>query len=205
MSSSSEPPDFERSHAAWRIWLGALGTDAEAALSAAFTYESLDEKARLAWLDALDADVPRLNVPRMAIYAPLLAVEQDEARRERMTLAMGELDDAPPPPRRALRAITTTGEHVCAIVSPVYLDFVELLVCRYHPDRGIVHASHDPLQSARMYSAPCEIDGETAEAAHLADVVEDLAHAIIADGRKGRRAPVALVRFAHLFDLGAPS
>ncbi|MEO6572919.1 MAG: hypothetical protein ABIP89_03705, partial [Polyangiaceae bacterium] len=99
MSSPIEPPDFERSHAAWRTWLGALGTDAEAALSAAFTYESLDEKARLAWLDALDADIPLLSVPRMAIYAPLLAVEKDEARRERMTLAMGELDDAPPPPR----------------------------------------------------------------------------------------------------------
>ena len=205
VSAPNEPPDFERSHAAWRIWLRALGTDAEAALSAAFTYESLDARARVAWLEALDVDLQQLNVPRVAIYAPLLAVERDEARRERISLAMGELGDVPRSPRRALRAICATGEHVCAIVSPLYLDFVELLVCRYHPDRGVVHASHDPLQNARIFSAPCEIDGETAEDAGLGEVVEDLAHAIIVDRREGRVAPVALVRFADLFSLNAPS
>jgi hypothetical protein len=203
--SSIEPPDSDRAQAAWRIWLGALGTDAEAALSAAFTYESLDEKARLAWLDALDVDLPQLSVPVVAIYAPLLAVERDEARRERISLAMGVLPDAPLPPRRALRAIRASGEHVCAIVCPLYLDFVEVLVCRYHPDHGIVHASHDPLQSARMFVAPCAIEGETAEDAGLEEVVEDLAHAVLADRREGRVAPAALVRFADLFSVNAPS
>ena len=211
---SIEPPDSEhpvgydearRSHAAWRTWLGALGTDAEAALSAAFTYEALDEEARLAWLDALDVDLPQLSVPVVAIYAPLLAVEKDEARRKRISLAMGELPPAPPRPRRALRAICASGERVCAIVSPLYLEFVELLVCRYHPDHGVVHASYDPLQSARRFAAPCALDGETADDAGLEEVVEDLAHAVLADRREGRAAPVALVRFADLFSLTVAS
>src|SRR6185437_6466766 len=66
---------------AWRSWLSALATDAEAAMAAALAYESLPPEARDAWLDALDVDAPTLEVPRVALFAPLLAVEADTVRR----------------------------------------------------------------------------------------------------------------------------
>jgi hypothetical protein len=65
----------------WCAWLGALATDAEAALAAAMAYKELDEPSRDRWLGALEHDVPRLDVPLIAVYAPLLAVEVDPARR----------------------------------------------------------------------------------------------------------------------------
>src|SRR4051812_27323699 len=74
--------------AAWRAWLSALASNAEAALAAAMTYGSLDEPARDAWLDALDADRRAVDVPTVALYAPLLAVETDAARRTRIERAM---------------------------------------------------------------------------------------------------------------------
>src|SRR3954471_18458270 len=70
--------------AAWREWLGALATDAEAAIAAAHVYGELAPEARDAWLDALREDAPKLDVPKVAIYAPLLAVEVDPARRTRI-------------------------------------------------------------------------------------------------------------------------
>ena len=46
--------------AAWHEWLGALATDAEAAIAAAHVYGELGPEARDAWLDALHEDVPKL-------------------------------------------------------------------------------------------------------------------------------------------------
>src|SRR5690242_15941341 len=72
--------------AAWRSWLAALASDAEAAIAAAMAYSSLGEEARDAWLDALESDAHVVGVPKIALYAPLLAVETDAPRRERMTV-----------------------------------------------------------------------------------------------------------------------
>src|ERR1019366_8955045 len=80
---------FDPASDAWRCWLEALATDADAALAAALAYESLDDAGRHGWLDALQEDAPRLSVPPMALYAPLLAVERDEARRTRIVSALG--------------------------------------------------------------------------------------------------------------------
>ena len=44
----------------WCEWLGALATDAEAALAAAMAYKELDDAARDRWLSALEQDAPRL-------------------------------------------------------------------------------------------------------------------------------------------------
>src|SRR6202158_4799312 len=70
----------EHVRSAWRSWLSALATDAEAAMAAALAYESLPAEGRDAWLDALDGDAADLHVPIVALYAPLLAVEMDCAR-----------------------------------------------------------------------------------------------------------------------------
>jgi hypothetical protein len=197
----------ERSHGAWRVWLSALATDAEAALSAALTYEALEAPGRDAWLDALDADAPKVGVPVVALYAPLLAVEEDTERCARIERAIhGDeasrflLTTPHAGGARALRGVLDAGnEVVVAIVVPLYLGFAELLVCRFDPDRGVVSASHEPLCAAISFSAGTSCEGATLEAAPLDDVIEELAHAIVADRRAGRRAPDALVHFADLF------
>jgi len=194
--------------AAWRTWLGALATDAEAAIAAAMAYSSLGDEARDAWLDALEVDAAGVAVPAVALYAPLLAVEVDAARRDRMTKAIGAR--APGDTARvveALRGTTTSGDCVCVILSPLYLSFVEMLVCRYRPDEGIVSAHHDPLRHADDAPQASEREVEAGVDLHpvpLRLVIEELAHAVVADRREGRDAPPELARFSHLFapDLG---
>jgi hypothetical protein len=197
-----------RMRSAWRAWLSALATDAEAAMAAALAYEALPPEGRDAWLDALAADAPGLGVPLVALYAPLLGVESDEARRARMLRTL-ETDAAPVAVRRlrALHAVAPGGEHVCAILTPLYLDFVELLVCRYDPDSGVTSARRDPVRHVSELvrdatpGAPTSytVDGIAAFEAPVQHVIEGLAHAVVADRRGGRDAPSVLTGYAHLF------
>jgi hypothetical protein len=188
--------------AAWRAWLSALASNAEAALAAAMTYGALDGKAKDAWLDALDADRAAIDVPLVALYAPLLAVEIDAERRARIERAMGAGLGRRMPATSALRATTPSGDMVCAVATPLYLEFVELLVCRYRPDQGIVSAHHDPFRhESQVEAAVLTVVPEpiVLERAPLRVVIEELAHAVVADRRDGRAAPPALARFADLF------
>jgi hypothetical protein len=201
-----------RVRAAWRTWLSALATDAEAAMAAALAYESLEEEGRDAWLDALQTEAAELDVPQVALYAPLLAVEADAKRRARMAdaLTASGVRLEPPGVVRALHGVSAVGEHVCVVLSPLYLDFVELLVCRYDPDGGVLSARRDPVRHIDdvlgRKDPQCTVDGVTVAETPLADVIEGLAHAVVADRRKGRDAPAALSTYAHLFvpDLQAP-
>jgi hypothetical protein len=186
-----------RTHAAWRTWLAALATNAAAATAAALAYESLAAEGRDAWLDALDADAPSVDVPRIALYAPLLAVEQDDERRLRLARNVtGSMKRSTPP-----RAFVgwKNGERVCLIVSPLYLDFVELLLCRYDQDHGIHDARHEWLAHDSEVAACVRAIGATMVEAPLPQVVEELAHAVVADRRAGRAAPPALMRYIDLF------
>lgn len=186
-----------RTHAAWRTWLAALAKDAAAATAAALAYESLPADARDAWLDALDADAPHVDVPRVALYAPLLAVEQDDARRDRISRNVTGAARRSTPPRAYVG--TKDGDRVAVVVSPLYLDFVELLFCRYDQDEGVRDARHDWLVHSSQVSV---IAGElaiTLVEAPLPHVVEEIAHAVVADRRAGRAAPPALVRYIDLF------
>jgi hypothetical protein len=189
-----------RTLAAWKTWLAALAEDAEAAMAAALTYEGLGDQGRLAWLDALDADAPLVQVPRVALYAPLLGVERDEARRARIMAAMtgGDADGAASDfAARSARAFS--GDGVSVLVWPLYLAFVELLVCRFD-EGGIADARHEPLVHERDVPSACARAGVGPEAVDLEHVVEALAHAVVADGRAGRTPRPAVVRFSHLFD-----
>jgi hypothetical protein len=209
MGTGSDHDIDPRVRSAWRTWLSALSTDAEAAMAAALAYESLPDEGREAWLDALESDAPTLGVPLIALYAPLLAVESHAARRARIEAALGD-PRAPVtmPPKDALTAETCAlsgvapdGKHVSMIVAPLYLDFVEVLVCRYTPAGGFEAVRHEPMQHAAdvLPGDRMSVDGVPVEITPLRVVVEELAHAILADRRAKRDAPAALTSFAHLF------
>jgi hypothetical protein len=189
--------------AAWQEWLRALATDADAALAAAQVYGDLDPQARDAWLDAIAEDSPELAVPAVAVYAPLLAVEVDPERRERIERALGDDLGRMPEARRAraLRGIASDGARVVALVSPLYLRFVEVLWCRYVVDEGFAWVRHEALISDG--DAPVDgssFDGVTLESTPITPVIEELAHAVLAQRRRGRELPASLSLFAHIFD-----
>jgi hypothetical protein len=205
---SQSPPepdragDDERAGSAWRSWLSALAADAEAATAAALAYESLPAEARDAWLDALEIDGPLLAVPAVALYAPLLAVELDASRRNRIQRALSA-DPLPridrPDDAVALRGVASDGTHACVLVAPLYLEFVQVLTCRYTPGGGFLVVRHDPFCHAGDLPALCEVHGVPVEPTPLHIVVEELAHAILADKREQRPPHSALASFAYLF------
>jgi hypothetical protein len=186
-----------RTHAAWRTWLAALAKDAAAATAAALAYESLPSDGRDAWLDALDHDAPDVGVPKVALYAPLLAVEQDDARRTRIARNVTGAAKRSTPPSALVG--NKKGERVCLIVSPLYLDFVELLLCHYDQSQGIRDARHEWLVHKSEVSKCARDLGVTMIEAPLPQVVEELAHAVVADRRAGRAAQPALMRYIDLF------
>lgn len=188
-ASSVDP----RTHAAWRTWLAALAHDADAATAAALAYQSLGNEGRDAWLDALEHDAPDVGVPKIALYAPLLAVEQDDDRRMRIAKNVEGAAKRSTPPRALVG--TRGAERLCLIVSPLYLDFVEVLFCRYHPDEGIREARHEWLVNKSAVASHAK---ELADAP-LPQIVEELAHAVVADRRAGRPAPPELERYIDLF------
>jgi hypothetical protein len=188
--------------AAWREWLVALATDAEAAMAAAHVYAELAPEVRDAWLDALVEDAKNLAVPPVAIYAPLLSVERDPARRARIQAAVGGDESARVDTTlvRAVRGIAADGSRLVSLVTPLYLSFVQVLSCRFHPDHGFVWVRHDPLLRAHEApSAGWTSEDVLLEATPLKPVIEELAHAILAERRRGGELPESLRRFSDLF------
>lgn len=199
---------------AWCAWLDALATDAEAALAAAMAYKDLDGVARETWLRALEQDCGRVGVPRIAMYAPLLAVESDPERRRRIHAAMDPADSRATPrvPPHGLRGLLADGPRaseglrVATVVSPLYLDFVQVLACAYHPDRGFEWVRHDPIVNrAQAPKAGEQVGGVTLEALPLNTLVDELALTVLAHRRAGRELPEALRVFADLFGPGESS
>lgn len=195
-----------RAVSAWCAWLDALATDAEAALAAAMAYKDLDAVSRENWLEVLAQDAQRVGVPRVAMYAPLLAVETDAGRRERISAAMGNVDPsaAPVAPAYGLRGTGARGLVVATVVSPLYLDFVQVLACGVRPESGFEWVRHDPIVDRRR--APRDravIEGVSLEVRPLSGIIDELASAILAHRRSGRPLPDALRLFADLFSPSA--
>ena len=187
---------------AWCEWLGALATDAEAALAAAIAYQELDGGARDHWLNALETDAVRLKVPRIAVYAPLLAVESDPDRRTRITDAIGPMDAAATP-RSAAHALSgrlADGSQVAVLITPLYLDFVQVLACSFRVERGFGWVRHDPIVDRKHAPRHGErIDGALVERTPMKSLIDELAHAVLAHKRSGLELPEALRVFADLF------
>lgn len=190
---------------AWCEWLCALATDAEAAMAAAIAYGELSGAARDQWLDALEQDAIRVQVPKIAVYAPLLAVEADGDRRERMVLAIATdaMDVTPRFPARGLKGRARDGSYVALLVTPLYLDFAQVLACGYRPDHGFFWVRHDPIvRHAQVAREGDQLDGVLLEGTPLRSLIDDLALAVLAQRRAGREIPEALRAFADLFGPG---
>jgi len=173
-------------------------------MPAALAYEALDESGRTLWLDALDQDIPHINVPKLAVYAPLLSVETEPVRRARIEAAVGATGTMPRRPAgRALRGVADNGDRIVAVVLPLYLDFVHVLACRIHPLDGFVWVRRDPIAHDR--DAPrtrSDLEGVLLEQTPLKPVVEELAHAVLAHRRSGRPLPESLRVIVDLFQPG---
>ena len=77
---------------------------------------------------------------------------------------------------------------------------MQVLICRYTPAGGFVTVKHNPIRHvAEALERPDQVDGVPVEETPLRVVVEELAHAVLADRRARREAPPALTHFAHLF------
>lgn len=200
------PKADPRAVAAWGAWLKAMETDAEAVLAASLAYESLDGASRDTWLDALDEDLAHAEISRVAIYAPLLSVEEDGVRLDRIRGAMGaelptgETPRSARPEARALRGVTSSGDRVVVVVLPLYLSFVQVVACRFHPGEGFRWASHEAIgRDADAPRAGNESDGALLERTPMKPVIEELAHAVLAQRRTGKPPPEALKLLLDLF------
>lgn len=189
----------ERSIAAWRQWLSSMATDAEAALSAAIAYREMDGPGRDNWISSLESDAPEVEVPKIALYAPLLAVETDPSRRNRLVAELSVETPsglAPSMPRALLGC--RDGTRVYVLASSLYLDFVQILACGVCGGR-FTWVRHDPI--SRLDQVPQQgdiIEGARLENTPVKAVLDDLAQAILSHQRKGESLPEALSVLAHL-------
>ncbi len=192
--------DDARFARAWRVWLEALAHDPEAAWAAALTYKSLGVEGREAWIEALAVDAPEIGAPAIALYAPLLGVEDDPGRRLRIQAAL--MKHGAPAPNNVLRGLRgeAGSRRVLVIVHPLYLDFVEVLTCTLDGEIGFQDVRHDPIRLDTQAPAEGEVvEGAELETVPMELVIEELAHAVIAHKRAGAALPAPLVRFADLF------
>jgi hypothetical protein len=186
----------------WRAFLGELALDAHKAHAAAMAYRELDGHARETWIRALEQDSGEIHAPKIAIYAPLLAVEADAARRRRILDAVGQLDaaSAPTTAPRALAGRGDQGERVMVLVAPLYLHFVQVLACGVGGGDGFAWVRHDPILAEGDAPRPgTVVAGATLEAEVVNVLVDELAMAVVAHTRSGRVIPDALRLFAEWF------
>lgn len=188
------PPEDGRSTAVWRQWLLSMANDAEAALAAAIAYREMDDAGRERWLDSLKLDAPQVKVPAIALYAPLLAVEEDTERRERLLLAMGDDEDLARPQgvKHAFVGNGGDGTRVLVVASPLYLDFFQVLACGVQ-DGVFLWVRHDPITSRQSVPQGGDLlESVRLEAAPVKAVLDDLAVAVLSHQRTGQPLPDAL-------------
>lgn len=196
-----------RAVGAWRQWLSSMATDAESVLAAAIAYRDLDAEGRDRWLDSLEADAPTVDVPKVALYAPLIAVEVDPVRRARLLHALegfeGEEEYSAARPSGQPQALTgrdRANVRVSVLVLPLYLDFVQVLACG-HDHRGFVWVRHDPILLHSQAPRPGDdLQGARLEFTPLKPAIDCLAAAVLAHRRSGQPIPEALGVLADLLD-----
>ena len=125
--------------------------DAEAALAAALTYESLDDVARDAFLDAIDEDAAtrstfrRSRSTRRSWRSKMIRIVHQSATQLAIGRALrGKILD-PRVCRDGRSRARVDGEQLTVLLLPLYLGFVEVLACRWNQENGCVSAEHEPL------------------------------------------------------------
>jgi hypothetical protein len=95
-----------------------------------------------------------IGVPRIALYAPLLAVESDDARRERIQRALGphESKGAPRQVTRALSGKAHGDLKVAVLITPLYMDFAQVMACGYRVGQSFDWVRHDPIVTTESMS-----------------------------------------------------
>ncbi len=208
-SARANPPEsshqmelaFEhRSSAVFGQWLRSMTTDAEAALAAAMSYRELSPSGREHWLASLREDLRELDIPNIAVYAPLLAVETDPDRRRRLEELAAEDDDRTEviASRAAFASTRRNGERVIVLVVPLYLQFVQVLACAIK-DGCFSWVRHDPIVS--KLGAPVAgdmIQGIRLELAGFSSALDELASTILSHQRKGHELPEAMYVLSDL-------
>jgi hypothetical protein len=204
-----------RVQAVWHQWLATLASDPEAAYAAALAYRQLDGAQRDQWLEALEGDSLLISVPRIAIYAPLMAVESDRTRRRRMEAALcgGKLDATsqatPATPggvpivARGLLGLGADGVRLAVLVGPLYLGFVQVLACAYVRGERFLWVRHDPIAKNEEVLRPgATFEGFRLTAEPLGSIIDELAATILAHQRSCQPIPDALRLFADWFGPG---
>lgn len=206
--SSEAAPRVQR---VWHEWLATLARDPEAAYAAALAYRQLDGTEREQWLAALEGDTQHLSIPKVAMYAPLLAVESDRARRRRMEVAIRQCawDSRSLPEsdarresatHRGLTAWLPSGERLAILIGPLYLGFVQVLACSYVPGRRFLWVRHDPIARSEHTLGPgSRFEGVTLQDEPINALIDDLAVTIVAHRREQLPLPEALASFADWF------
>jgi hypothetical protein len=195
----------DRVDSIWREWLRALANDSEAAIGAAMTYRQFSDDVRDEWVSALESDTGEAPVSRVAVFAPLLAVETDPGRRLRIAqLLQPGLCDVPQSGGEAYyRVRLQSGAVVASIVSPLYLEFVQVLACCYIPGDRFLWVRHDPIAHKDHCESSREaLSGVQLEVTPRHVVVDELAQTVVAVHRRGEILPEPLCLFAHLFTPG---
>jgi hypothetical protein len=129
-------------------------------------------------------------------------VEADPARRHRISEAMGpvDLEVTPRFGARGLSGVALDGSRVAVLITPLYLDFAQVVACGYRAHAGFTWVRHDPI--VLFNSAPQageRVEGVQLETTPLKALIDDLALAVLAHRRGGRELPEALRMFADLF------
>lgn len=195
----------ERVRRVWQQWLGALATDSEAALAAALAYQQLDDRERECWLEAVDADAERIGVPPVAVYAPLLAVESDGKRRERIARSVSRAAQTDwerqgsPQRHRALWGAEGACR-VAVLIGPLYLDFVQVIACSYRPGECFDWVRHDPIAKLEQVPRPgSRIGNCVVLETPLQAAIDELAVTVLAHRRTGRAFPEGLCALVDWF------
>jgi hypothetical protein len=164
-------------------------------------YEALDGAGRNAFLDALEQDAAGVDVPKVAIFAPLLLVERDASRRERIKHAAGdELDREVRLRPIALVGTAPNGERVAMVATPAYLDFMRVTVCRFSVETGITWVRDEPLvNKTDVRAGECLVDQVQLERVPLSVVVDEVARAVVAHRRRAGMLPETLRPLLELF------
>ena len=158
------------------------------------------------WFTSLSGNshLTSLGVPAVAVYGPLLAVESEPQRLQRMRQGLARSRDVAPSSvqRRALLGRIQNGQRIGVLVEPLYLGSVQVLACAYVPAGRFVWVRHDPIAAdEQALNAGHELEGVKLELVPTRLLVDELARTVVAHRREGGTLPDALCLFANLFGL----